>query len=75
MTTRHPQLPDGLDRSSPTLLIVSLVTVLAGVVGVVAVAMTSAGWAVLLTLVVLLVGLVIVARTMLRQLAEDGDDH
>ncbi len=75
MTTRHPELPDPLDRSSPTLLIVSLVTVLAGVGGVVAVAMTSAGWALLATLVVLLVGLVIVARTMQRQLAEDGDDH
>lgn len=75
MSTEHPHLPDPLDRSSPTLLIVSLVTVLAGVAGVVAVAMTSATWAVLATLVVLFVGLTIVVQTMHRQLAEEGEDH
>jgi hypothetical protein len=75
MTMSRPDLPDPADRSSPTLLIVSLVTVLAGVAGVVAVAITDAGWAVLVTFAVLLVGLALVARTMLQQLGEDGDGH
>lgn len=70
----RPNLSEPVDRSSPTLLIVSLVTVLAGVGGVIAVAVTSAGWAVYVTMAVLLVGLATVARTMMRQLAEDGDE-
>lgn len=69
----EPRLPEPLDGSSPTLLIVSLLTVLAGVVGIIGVALTSAGWAVLLTMGVLLVGLALVARTMMRQLGDDGD--
>jgi hypothetical protein len=68
-------LREPIDRSSPTLLLVSLVTVLAGVGGVIAVAVTSAGWAVFVTMAVLLAGLAIVAQTMVRQLAESGDDH
>lgn len=68
-------VPEPFDRSAPTLLIVSLVTVLAGVGGVIAVAVTSAGWAVFVTMGVLLAGLAIVAQTMMRQLADDGDDH
>lgn len=67
--------PEPLDRSSPTLLIVSLVTVLAGVCGVIAIAVTSAGWAVFVTMAVLLAGLVSVAGTMMRQLADEGGDR
>jgi hypothetical protein len=74
MSTPHPDIPEPLDRSSPTLLVVSLVTVMASVVGVVALAATTTGWVLLVTLVVLLVGLVAVARTMARQLNDSGDD-
>jgi hypothetical protein len=73
--TTPSDLSEPLDRSSPTLLIVSLVTVLAAVGGVIAVAVTSATWAVIVTMAVLLAGLASVARTMMRQLADDGDGH
>ena len=75
MSTHQPHVPDPLDRSSPTLLIVSLVTVLAGVAGVIAVALTDAAWVMFATLIVLLVGLVIVVKTMTGQLSDDGDDR
>ena len=61
-----------IDAGMPSLLLVSLVTVLAGVVGVIAVAKTTTGVALVGALVVLLTGLVIVIRTMNHQLS-DGD--
>ena len=74
MPSHDPRRRPPADTASPTLLIVSLVTVLAGVAGVVAVAATSAGWAVPPTMAVMLAGLWLVVRAMQRQLAEHGDD-
>ena len=65
--TRRP-----LDTSTPTLLIVSLAGVLAAVVGIIAVAQTSATVALFAAIVVLLAGTAIVTVTIGRQL-DDAD--
>ena len=64
--------PRPIDAGMPSLLLVSLVTVLAGVVGVIAVAKSTTGVALVGAMVVLLTGLVIVIRTMNHQL-DDSD--
>ena len=61
-----------LDASLPTLLIVSLGGVLLAVVGIVAVAQTSATAALIAAIVVLLAGTAVVTRTIGRQL-DDAD--
>ena len=72
MTPRQPGPGKPVDSGLPSLLLVSMITVLAGVVGVVAVAKVTSGLALVGALVALLIGLVIVIRTMNRQL-DDAD--
>lgn len=74
MNPREPNAREPMDPGLPLLLLVSLTTVLAGVVGVTAVATSGSGLAVVGALVVVLTGLVIVIRTMGRQLG-DSDGH
>ena len=72
MRPTHQRSRKPIDAGLPSLLLVSLITVLAGVVGVIAVAKSSTGVALVGALVVLLTGLVIVIRTMNHQL-DDSD--
>ena len=73
MTPRRSTPQETTGVASTTLLLVALITVLAGVGGVIAVAQSATAWSVVGALVVLLAGLVVVTRTMSRQLDDDGD--
>ena len=61
-----------VDASTPTLLLVSLAGVLAAVVGIIALAQTSASGVLFAAIIVLLAGTAIVTMTIGRQL-DDAD--